>query len=324
MKNVDIRQLELLCELIKAQSLTEAAQNLHMTPSGASQSLTRLRQVLGDELCLREGSGYQMTPYGAYAIESFRQIVELWNDAHSSAWQFDPQGCTEHIVISCYEALAETDLADFYRETMTAAPRMRLDIYSPTNGPQDILELRTGAVDVVCGYQQPPPEARDLHVSIIRHIGLTHCVLSVEHPRIRDTLTLEQYLAERHLRFAYVLRQNALPSPVDLLLAEQGHPARQTCVVSSWGLCRDMLAKTDRILTVDGLQAQQLCRSSPQIKSIPLPEELSGVVIPIYMVWPHRTHNNKAHRWLRAQLKSYLESAAQAAGDASPVPATPG
>ena len=311
MKNVDVRQLALLCAMIDTQSLTEAAQSLHMTPSGASQSLARLRQILGDELCLREGAGYQLTPYGAYSIDSFRQIVELWTDAHSSAWQFNPMECTEHIVLSCYEALAETDLADFYREILAAAPLMRLDIYSPTNGPQDILELRTGAVDVVCGYQQPPNDARDLHVSVIRHIGLSHCVLSENHPRIGDSLSLEQYLAERHLRFAYVLRQNAAPSPVDVMLVDKGYPARQTCVVSSWGLCRDMLAKTDRLLTVDSLQAQQLCRSSTQIKSLPLPQDLCGVVIPIYMVWPHRTHNNKAHRWLRAQLQRYLESAAQ-------------
>ncbi len=50
MKNVDIKQLALFCELIESQSLTEAASRMNITPSAASQALTRLRNVLNDDL----------------------------------------------------------------------------------------------------------------------------------------------------------------------------------------------------------------------------------------------------------------------------------
>ena len=36
MKNVDIKQLALFCELIESQSLTEAASRMNITPSAAS------------------------------------------------------------------------------------------------------------------------------------------------------------------------------------------------------------------------------------------------------------------------------------------------
>lgn len=314
MKNVDIRQLALLCELVDSQSLTEAANRLHITPSAASQSLARLRQVLSDELCVREQHNYQLTPFGASALASFREIVALWEGASNTRWAFDPADCESHIVLSCYDGFGATELADFYGRVTRLAPRLSLDIRAPANGPQDIAELRSGSVDIVCSHQEPSADARDLHTETVKSFQISHCCLNVDHPRIGEALTMAEYAREEHLLITFLKRAGAQRSPIDLALEQQGLPARRSSVVNSWHLCAEMLARTDRIVSTSREQAAMLMRLSPNIRCLALPQGLVWPVVPVFMSWHQRTHHSKPHRWLRLQLRDYLGASGEQAG----------
>lgn len=309
MKNVDIKQLALFCELISSQSLTEAAERMHITPSAASQALTRLRQVLNDDLCVREKNRYQLTPYADGALGVFQQMVELWKDVSHSDWVFDPLACDAHIIMSCYDAFGETGLAELYRSITRMAPRLGLDIHAPANGPQDVEALRAGSVDVVCSHFEPPDDARDLHMETVRRFHLTHCCLSVEHPRIGDSLTLEQYQAEEHLLITFLKRQGGgRRPPIDVALEARGFAARKTTIVNSWHLCSELLARTDRLVTTSRQQARQLEKANANIRSIALPGDFEWPSVPVNMIWHQRTHNSKPHRWLRMQLREFLSA----------------
>lgn len=310
MKNVDIRQLALLCELIDRQSLTEAANRLHITPSAASQSLTRLRQVLGDELCVREQHHYQLTPFGQSALASFREIVALWEGASTTSWAFDPADCETHIVLSCYDGFGATELADFYLGITRSAPRLGLDIRAPANGPQDIAELRAGSVDILCSHQEPPADAPDLHAEKVKSFQISHCCLSADHPRIGGAISLADYVREEHLLITFLKRAGAQRSPIDLALEGLGLPVRRSSVVNSWHLCAEMLACTDRLVSTSQEQAGMLMRMSPRIRCLPLPQGIAWPVVPVFLSWHQRTHHSKPHRWLRLQLRDYLSAGA--------------
>ena len=320
MKNVDIKQLALFCEIIENQSLTEAAARMNITPSAASQALTRLRNVLNDDLCVREKNRYQLTPYadGAYAV--FQQMVGLWKDVSNSAWAFDPLQCDSHIIMSCYDAFGETELAELYRSILRKAPSLSLDIHAPANGPQDVDALRDGLVDVVCSHYEPPADARDLYVETVKYFQITHCCLNVEHPRVGDALTLEQYQSEEHLLITFLKRHGGRRSPIDLELESRGFPPRRTTIVNSWHLCSELLGRTDRLVTTSMQQARQLVRSNPRVRSIPLPPDFDWPTMPVNMIWHQRTHNSKPHRWLRLQLREFL-SAVHEEGAETPAPA---
>jgi DNA-binding transcriptional LysR family regulator len=306
MKNVDIKQLALLCELMDQQSLTEAAVRLHITPSAASQSLSRLRELLGDELFIREQHRYQLTPYGEGALEAFRRIVSIWSDVSTVGPGFDPAASDAHIVLSCYDGFGETELADFYRQVHAQAPHLRLDIHSPANGPQDIADLRNGTVDVVCSHQQAPEDARDLHEETVKRFQIAQCCLSREHPRIGDSLSLAQYVAEEHLLITFLKRSDHPHSPIDQALMARGLPARRSSVVGSWRLCAEMLARTDSLVSTSTAQAAMLMRMSEHVRSVPLPGDMPWPVVPVHMLWHQRTHDSRPHRWLRLQLREYL------------------
>lgn len=301
MKNADLRQLALLCELIDTQSLNEAAARLHMSASAASHALNRLRHELGDEVCIRDQQRYQLTPYGEAALAPLQQIVDLWREVSSSARLFEPGRCEDRMRMLCDDGLGLVALADFFRDTLAQAPGMRLDIATPAHGAQDIEELRAGRVDLVCSHHEAPPDARDLHMETLRRLCIDTCCLRADHPRIRQAPELAQWLAEEQLAVA------GLDRVIDRLLAERGLPGRRASTVGSWALCARMLACTDRVAATSSEQAATLVRTSPGLRCLPLPGDgPPWPEVPVYLLWHQRTHQSPAHRWLRQRVRAHL------------------
>lgn len=305
MKNADLRQLALLCELIDTQSLNEAAARLHMTASAASHALGRLREVLGDEVCVRDQQRYQLTPYGESALEPFRQMLALWREASEIPRLFEPGGCEARLVLSCHDGFGLMDLAGFYRDTLALAPRLRLNITSPSHGPQDIEDLRSGAVDMVCSHHEAPADARDLHMETLRHFQVAVCCLRAGHPRIGDSLSLAQYLAETHLTINFLQRPGEQRSAIDQSLQALGLPARRSSTVHSWTLCAELLARTEHLVSTSPEQADILLRAAPGLRCLPLPGDLSWPRVAVHLMWHQRTHQSKPHRWLRQRLREH-------------------
>lgn len=306
MKNADIKQLALLCELIETQSLTEAASRMAITASAASQSLARLRETLGDPVCIRQGQDYRLTPFGELAMERFRQVVSLWRQASEEAGGFDPSACTDRLSIACSEAVAIVDPAELYADIVAAAPWVSLDLQSADNSLADIAALRAAQVDLVCTHLPPPPDAGDLHAA---HLGPWHatvCCLSKRHPRICNTIDLEQYLAEVHLVTLYGNRRESLASPLSITLGHQGRQ-RRISLVHSVRVAADILSRTDRLVTCNLEQARMISRMAPDVHALPLPGELKLPALDLYMVWHQRTQFSAAHRWLRDQVTQLVQ-----------------
>lgn len=306
MKNADIKQLALLCELIDTQSLTEAALRMAITPSAASQSLARLRDTLGDQVCVRQGQDYRLTPYGQLAMEQFRQLVALWRQASEDVRGFDPATCTERLSIACSEAVAIVDPAELYADVVAAAPLVTLDLQSADNSLADITALRAAQVDLVCTHLPPPPDAGDLHATNLGEWRATVCCLSRNHPRIGDTIDLDQYLAEVHVVTLYGNRRESQASPLSITLEQQGR-RRRTSLVHSLRVAADILSRTDRLSTCNLEQARMICRLAPDVHALPLPVELQLPSLELYMLWHQRTQFSAAHRWLRERVVQLLE-----------------
>jgi len=307
MKSVDIKQLAFICTLIECQSLTETARRTQVTPSAASQTLSRLRELMDDPLFVREHSNYVPTPFLKGALGRLREMVDLWEDI-TEPHAFDPALSDAHMVIACADTFGEIGLADFHQGVTGAAPHITLDIHSTANGPEDLRDLREGRVELVCSTWDPPPDARDICVETVRHFGLTHCCLNADHPRLGKAVSLSQYLAEEHIVVAPLRRSSADDDPVDRELRHFEFADRMKTMVNSWVLCAELLARTDRLATVSYAQAELLMQSNPRIKAIPLPAGFVWPTAPINMIWHERTQNSKPHRWLRAQLVQSLRS----------------
>lgn len=306
MSSADLRQVALLVALIDAQSLSQAAERVHLTPSAASQSLQRLRDLFGDELVVRQGPRYLPTPLGETVLPSFRDMAALWQRTSSGAALFDPSSSEASMCVVCEEVFAELDLAACYAAIVSAAPRVMLDVRTPDPVPGSFVSLRSGAVDVLLTTFTPPADAEDLHAERFADAEFTHCCLSVAHPRIGASLTLAQYVAEQHVRAHPIERSGGSLTPIDRALVALGHAPRRSSIVLSMPHLASIVATTDRLTTVSRHQGAVLSRYAEGLRLLPLPPEVPRIAAPRYMVWHHRTHHSPAHRWLRERLRAFV------------------
>jgi len=299
-KNVDIRQLALWCALIDTQSLTLAAQRLGVTPSAASQGLSRLRTLMGDALVERRGGRYELTPFGEAAIGPARQIVALWQGMGRVAQPPDLARCRVDWVLVRDAALSGWQLARALAECSAVAPGLRVEVKAVAAGACFGHALGEGRADLALGLGGPVDAPAGIERCILGTLAWTHCVLAVDHPRIDGTLTLARYLAEEHLVWHDRL------DPIDAALTAAGEGPRRTRHVDSWPTAAELLAHTGRLLTTHVGEAQRMLAWSPSLRCLPLPREVVSPALPLHLAWHRRWQADPVHRWLRERLADAL------------------
>jgi DNA-binding transcriptional LysR family regulator len=73
---LDSRHLRLIAEIANAQSVTRAADRLHVTQSAVSHQLRDLEEKLGTPLFLRSGRRMLPTAAGTHLAETARRVLE--------------------------------------------------------------------------------------------------------------------------------------------------------------------------------------------------------------------------------------------------------
>jgi LysR family transcriptional regulator for metE and metH len=74
-KDVDIRHLRLICELLTTGSATAAARRLGVTQSAVSHQLRELESRVGCPVCLRVGKRLVLTPAGTRLVQAAQSIL---------------------------------------------------------------------------------------------------------------------------------------------------------------------------------------------------------------------------------------------------------
>ena len=81
-RNIDLNLLIPLKALLHERNVTRAAKRIHLSQSAMSRALDRLRSELGDELLVRVGRNYELTPRGTALMSELGQIMprlaRLW------------------------------------------------------------------------------------------------------------------------------------------------------------------------------------------------------------------------------------------------------
>src|SRR6266478_6394118 len=104
LEGVDLNLLPPLAALLDERHVTRAAERSGLSQPAMSRALARLRRLLDDQLLVRDGSGYVLTPR---AERVQRQLAGLMPQLETliAAEVFDPAIAEEHY------SLAATDYA---------------------------------------------------------------------------------------------------------------------------------------------------------------------------------------------------------------------
>src|SRR5262245_36590384 len=97
---IDLNLVLALHHVLVEGTVVRAAERLHVTPSAVSNSLARLRDLLGDPLFVRSGRKVVATPFAralapdvAAAVDRLRQILEARRD-------FNADTCTRAFTLA--------------------------------------------------------------------------------------------------------------------------------------------------------------------------------------------------------------------------------
>jgi DNA-binding transcriptional LysR family regulator len=297
---IDLHLIRVLHTVLTDRSVSRAAIRLGMYQPAVSAALKRLRDLAGDPLLVRSGTGMVPTDAGLRMIEPSAAILRSAEMLFSDARGFDPQTATSTFRIAASDYLDPLFLPTLVAQVKSQAPLTRIEIHALSSDADYHAHLSLGHVDVVIGNWRKPPE--DLHMARLITDELV-CMVSKDHPATRRGWDAETWLAVDH-----VAPTPAYPGArgiVDQMLDELGLQRNISARCAHFGLIPEMVASSLLVLTTGRHYCERFAQRLPvSLLACPLPLP----PLEYYQLWHERTHSSSAARWLRGRIKAVTNS----------------
>ncbi len=195
LRGMDLNLLPVFEAVYVERSLTRAGEVLNVTQPAVSNALARLREAFGDPLFVRAGRGVAPTPKAQTLIGPVREALTRLRSGLDPASAFDPKASERVFNIASRDASSSVVIPKLAKRLEKMAPGVRLNCHVVER--HDIpLELASGRLDFACDLAllaRPELEAAPLFSD--RWV----CVLRKDHPKAKRRLSLEAFLALRHV-----------------------------------------------------------------------------------------------------------------------------
>lgn len=285
----DLNLLRAFNALIREGSTTAAGKKLGLTQPAMSRTLKRLRDAFGDPLFVRTRHGMRPTDYAKLLIVPVEDALYAARTAIDLRPVFDPRTSKRSFSI----VTTEIGAAFYFRKLLPYLSRVAPGVgfvvkQMPREQYLDSLEL--GLAELALGQL---PDARGAFQTKHLYDLKLACLVRNQHPTIRDSITMEQFLSARHIEVT-------APSGVDALvrraLGKRATRLDIALAVPSYLAVPYMLSECNMISVVP----QALCESFAEIwpvRAVALPFKTPP--IRIGQCWHSRSNKDAAHQWLR-------------------------
>ena len=276
--------------LLEERSVTRAARRLGITQSSMSHRLARLRAELGDALFVRVGAALTPTPRALAIAEPLAEALRALNAAVASPPSFDPARtvCKVSIVMPDLLAAFAPELVSRVAE---AAPGVALRFVGVSGDLSSVLagsELSLALVPARFA-------AEDMQT---RAVGELRFAVAGRrnHPALARRLTLERWLAERHVVMSVGMERSNV---IDEELSRRGLTRRVGLVVPSFLAGLLSLKRSDLLMNVPVPLVDDAAKQlGLRVREAPLPLPR----LRFSLVWHPRFQHDSAHVWLRQQV----------------------
>ena len=152
---IDLNLIKVFDAVHEDRNLLRAGKRLNLSQSAVSHALTRLREVVGDELFVRTAKGMVPTARAVAMADDLRDSLRRI-EATLGVEQFDPQRSTRRFVIAANDHLTAVMVAELSRLMRAEAPGIDLVIRPSTR--IDLAEqIDVGRIDLALGiFAQVP------------------------------------------------------------------------------------------------------------------------------------------------------------------------
>lgn len=297
LRTLDLNLLLVFDAIHGERSISKAAQKLHLSQPTVSNALARLRERLGDPLFERSAQGMLPTAKAKRLAEPIRQALTTLERGLRGDETFDFAQADREFVIAVEDYGEAVILPGFTRWLAEAAPNLRIRIRAESSA-QLKAELREGTVDLALDYFALPE-------SVVRNkCVMTETLMSLSrpgHPELGERLSLEQYLAQRHIVLGGP--SNARPM-IDLALSKRGLQRRIAVTVPHFISMPLMVQSTDMICTLPRRMAQ-LYADNFRLRLHAVPLRIPQ--FPVYLMWHESLDADAGHQWFRNHLMAFCQ-----------------
>lgn len=285
LRQMDLNLFVVFDAIYRERHLTRAAEQLAITQPGISNALNRLRQRFDDPLFVRTGRTMVPTPVAEGMIGPVRQALRQLDGCITGTRNFDPASAEKTFTISMPVLDSVAILPRLMTRLAEVAPGIRLKCLRIPR-KQVVRQLSDGQVDLATDVDQlAGPPLMQAPLMQVRYMA----VMRPDHPMADEALTLDRYLASRHI---IVSHRASGASHVEAALSRLGHRQNSVLRLQSYHEAFEVVATTDMILA-----APDSLLSGRGFATQPLPFPVAP--LPMALYWHSRADADPANRWLR-------------------------
>jgi DNA-binding transcriptional LysR family regulator len=287
--SIDLNLLAALDALLAERNVTRAGRRLGLSQPAMSDALARLRRHFGDQLLVRRGNNYELTPLGAGLRASTAAAMQLVEQTFTAGQGFDPQRCEREFVLLTSDYAAAVLGPALLRALRQASPvaRLRLD-QLPPDGPAAGPGDRTQAPDgLVLPQSLAPAGMPGTTLFADRWV----CLAAAENPAVAGGLSVETLAA-----LPWVVQlQTRTEHPVLSHLRARGLQPEARVSAAGFHVLPELVRGSDHLCLIQERLARRV--AGPGLRILEVPFDLPPVVETLW--WdPAQTHD-PSHRWLR-------------------------
>lgn len=288
----DLNLLIPLRALLEEANVTRAGQRVNLGQSSMSSALSRLRIVFGDELLVRVGREYELTPFARLLLPQVQATVPLLERLLSNGPDSDPRQAhrTFTIMATDYGLMR---IQHALSAVLEEAPGIDVSLLPLPERPMESeRELMThDLVLTVAGIGIDGPNVPLIEDDYV-------CLVDAENPRLRDgALSFDDFVALPHAipRFG---RHHF--TPPDRRLRELGIDRSEPRVTTSSFLpLGAVISGTDLVAVVPRVLAERLSSFTGTV----VVEAPFGEIPLSLRLWWHPAHeSDPVHAWFRERL----------------------
>ncbi|WP_114764595.1 LysR family transcriptional regulator [Vibrio rhodolitus] len=292
MKNTDLNLVPIFVAIYEEQNLSKAAVRLEISQPAVSKALARLRDIYDEPLFHRSPNGVEPTAFAMDIYPAMGAALKNFTSTLSASRDFDPSIANKTFSIACVSVASYELMPQLFKQIRQIAPHISLEIH-PLFTEDHESDLRLQRYDLIVDMA---PRGRTMLKFETVFSERLMVVCSEHHPRIKGSITVEQFLAEQHVVVSRWQSRQSLMDEDDI--AELN---KRDIVYRASGALEMLPVIHDSELI--GMLPESTIKAfsdAYQIKGVPLP--FSDKIHDLCAIWHPSRSNESAHIWLRNQL----------------------
>jgi DNA-binding transcriptional LysR family regulator len=290
---IDLNLLVALDALLREHNVTRAGQQVGLSQPAMSHALSRLRDLLQDELLVRGPDGMRPTALGQELAPAVREVLDQIRRTLFDSGRFEPATDERTLTLAVSDYVGHVLVPALVARIRERAPHLQLR-FRPLPPAVPVQALAEGELDLVIGtFGSVPPGVMREDLYAERFV----CLLARQRAQ-PGPLTPESFAARHHV---LVTSPGEGPGPVDDALGALGLRRHIAVYVPHFLVAPALVVRDDLVVTLPHRLAVEAAGQLPvELLEPPVPLE----TFPVSQLWHERTARHPAHLWLREQVRA--------------------